>query len=194
MSYLDLLNRASQGLAPDFHICMLKNPGKSRAIRKFFVGDEISSLWSRMSAIERESYDRMRGPRKNSVNRITPVGFPNKTDLDLTNEPLTSIEDDWLCMKNEYEAKKEANLNSLLQEAADSSSEDHPQGAQPEPSESNEKGATEDSSPPLSGKDFLLSLAGMFDSGMTDGSTNAESIVAKAILEKFERDRHGLSH
>lgn len=37
----------------------------------------------------------------------------------------------------------------------------------------------------LSGSDFLLSIAGMFSSGVTDTSEHVENYVAEAVKKKF---------
>ncbi|MBI3942414.1 MAG: hypothetical protein HY326_05320 [Chloroflexi bacterium] len=42
-----------------------------------------------------------------------------------------------------------------------------------------------------SGIDFLISIAGIFDSGATDTSENAESIVTDFILKKHRKTRNG---
>jgi hypothetical protein len=44
------------------------------------------------------------------------------------------------------------------------------------------------SAPKQSASDFLLSMAGIFDSGLKDTSENVEAIVMDAILKKHERE------
>jgi len=191
MSYLKTLIRARKSPATDFHLCMLQYPSRRNAFYGFFTGQPVSGIWSSILTLENDLYlfERKHTIKSEIIYQLHLRGEqPKDTGLRGDFGEWTSNYEDWLnCQKeytNEFNKFQRSNIETRKSEDA----------VEAESSQAILENSiiSEDSQqklPQQSGIDFLMSIAGMFDSTTSNASENVELIVADFILKKHGKTK-----
>ncbi len=178
MSFLDTLSRATDSPATDYHLCIFNNPNHRDEVYNFFSDpkifgnvQEINSLETRLCILDRKQQIAKHRSSKREV-------LDNSDEWSLTYQRWISCQADYkYLLENFQDEKLNRERDSHIEKAKvadrvqDSTNKD-----------------IEQSSSKQSASDFLLSLAGIFDSGLKDTSENVEAIVMDFILKKHERE------
>ncbi len=182
MSYLNILVRASQGPVTDYHLCLLGYPQQSNQIRSFYHSEEVLNIWDQMVQAEQMLLER---ERKSLVSLLSEDEYISNglTSNSERQQHLTTI---WRSLKDEYEEQKQLGLVAITSSStADSNSSVVNATLEEEKSDKVAEAV------PVTGKDFLLSIAGMFSSGYSRGSAEVEDVVAEAITRKYRHNADG---
>jgi hypothetical protein len=180
MSFVDTLSRATDSPATDYHLCIFNNANYRDEVYSFFsdqevfgIIQEIDLLETRLRVIEIKQHTSKHNPSKKES--LIP---DNSDEWSLIHQRWQSCKAEFKYLLENFRAEKlnkehnlsveKAKVENIVQESRD---EDVKQ-----------------STPKQSASDFLLSMAGIFDSGLKDTSENVEAVVMDAILKKHGRE------
>ena len=194
MSYLDTLIRAGKSPATDFHLCMLHYPSQRNKAYQFFTSESVLSIWSKIRNTDASllNFERRYVISSKAVYQLHRTGKkPEDSEFVADFEEWASTYHLWATCQQDYSNKfREFQLKTLRtkQTVAETKLKSDQEIVEDnnvviENSERESAG--------YSGIDFLMSIAGMFDSGISNTSENAETIVTDFILKKHGKTRNG---
>lgn len=190
MSYLDTLVRARKSPATDFHLCVLNYPSRRNNIHAFFDSVTISEIWSGMLILENKLSQFERKYRTKSETIYQPYYKREQ----LHDSKLIEESGDWAntyktwftCQKNYEEKFREFLLHQIDKKRIAVEIEEKTDRKTSENNIEAENGQLKQS-----GTNFLLSIAGMFDSGTNDTSQDIEPIIVDFVMKKHRKSRNG---
>ena len=190
MSYLDTLIRASKSPATDFHLCLLYHPSQHNNIYQFFLHEPISDIWSRMRTFDTQlsNFERRYMVRSEFVYQLHLKGEkPKNREFVEDFKEWARTHHLWITCHQDYSSEFEKFRLETI-DAKQTVSKVKLKSDQ----EFIENDIIEESKLELSkqsGVDFLISIAGAFDSGTNNTSENVKSIVSDFILKKHGKAR-----
>ena len=178
MSYLDKLDRVTKSPATDFYQCIFYNPSQRDTVDEFFTNDVISDAWLQIRTLEQRLFflekDRAIPDDIKKHQRELPATDKIADEYDAWSNSYKI----WQNYVKSYTAKfkvfQEKKLYSPNKRAK----------TVPDTNKNITHQTVKSDTNKMTGMQFLMSIAGMFDSGETDNSENVKEIVTNAILEK----------
>jgi hypothetical protein len=171
MSYLDTLTRAAKSPITDFHLCLLHHPSQQDKIYSFFSQKSVIDVWSKI-----QSLDVNLSKIERSYAIKLAIAYQEKADLDENFENWVEAYELWRhYQKNYTKAFNEFKRSNIVANKDNPSHKLKPEHVLDKPASSKPNGV-----------DFLLSIAGMFDSGESnETSDNVKPLVADLIAQKY---------
>jgi hypothetical protein len=188
MSYLDRLVRVSKSPATDYHNCIFHYPFQRDVAYGFFTSKAISDMWLQIRTLEKElAYFERKYGTQSEVIYHTQGELPTRDELGKDYDTWSNTYETWRNCAVNYEGEfdefrhKEIDLrqekNKVISEI-DQQTENNNLLVERIHEEREQ-----------SGIEFLMSIAGMFDSEKTDTSESVETIVTDSILKKYSKSQ-----
>ena len=183
MSYLDVLSRASQGPATDYHLCLLHKPQSSDTVHHFFINEGVAKIWSDITQLETTLY---KVERQKHSSLYTDAGYPTANAFNISTNDLEwkDANQAWLESQNQYLNMKQK--CSLFHSGEAEPLELPIRDSRPQTVEaSSNVNVQEQLDVGFTSKNFLLSIAGTFSSGIEDTSENVKTVITDILLKKY---------
>jgi hypothetical protein len=172
---------------------MLLYPAQHDKTNNFFTRKPISDIWSRMRVFDAQlsNFERRYSVRSEFVYQLHLKGEePENIEFVEDFKEWANTYHLWIACQQDYSSK----FGEFRRETTDTKQTFTETKLEADQEIIDDNINVEDSpqeSPKQSGIDFLMSIAGMFDSGTNNTSENVKSIVSDFILKKHGKTRNG---
>ncbi|MBW1616616.1 MAG: hypothetical protein JRJ49_08815 [Deltaproteobacteria bacterium] len=177
MSYLNTLNRAAKSPTIDFHFLITKYPSQRSKCYDFFEDKAVLGIFVKMEQLDAQNIN----IEKKYTNDLgKPANM--RPEEEMEHKQWNKNNELWTkCHDHYYKKLKKINFTDNIEKFGTKKTSTEQRTIEQElikedsvdkPSENN-------------GISFLMSIAGMFDSGDKNGSKNIKSVVSESILKKY---------
>ncbi len=177
MSYLNTLNRAAKSPTNDFHFLITKYPFQRNKCYDFFKDQDIADI---LVEIEQLDAQNTNIEKKHTNDLGKPANM--RPEEEMEHKQWNKNNELWSKYHERYYKKlKKINFIDNTETFGSKKTATEERTSEKEFIKENKT----DKPSKNNGISFLMSIAGMFDSGYKDGSQNIKSVVSEAILKKY---------
>ncbi|MBW1649551.1 MAG: hypothetical protein JRJ44_02505 [Deltaproteobacteria bacterium] len=179
MSYINTLNRAAKSPTTDFHLLITQHPFQRNKYYDFFTDEAVSDILLKMERLDDQNSNL---EKKYTNNWEKSVSILPEEEMD--HKQWSENNYLWSKYHEDYYKKLEKVKLTLVDNVGISGTKKLAMEQEPIEQEFVKENSADKPSE-KNGINFLMSIAGMFDSGDKNGSKNIKSVVSESILKKY---------